>query len=478
MTRKPHRGPHAKECPLADPFILHTPVLDPAAGRLTARYGVPGFGEFSETVEFPAPLPPGPATEALAGLAAAVMGTSYFKLAPASEIRLAMPAGPALLALILDTYTHGLGEFHVRNGLPFPPALRLVAEPVHGSGAASIAAPASLPPAASGPLAARRAIVAFGGGKDSHVAMDLVAWAGIEAEPVSVILAERVGARLVRMLPASDGRPLTLIRRTIDPRLIALAREGQGLNGHIPITAINSALLALHAHARGAEQVVFANERAASAPTLHLEDGTPVNHQHSKSLGYEALLRDVLATVPGLELAYYSILRPASELWTIRHLVRHCEGALDVFASCNRNFVFGGPDALAADRNWCGACAKCVYTGVLLASVLPPGRVEAVMRAAVFARGENEHFLRELAGISPVKPWECVGEIEEVAAALDRILGDPAWAGQPVLDAVRADFRSRWPDQRALAARYAASHTLTGDHFIPAEVFAAMAAAG
>jgi len=448
---------------VAEPFVIHPPTLDAAAGRLTARYSVPGFGDFTETVAFAGPLPGDSASAALADMAAVVLGTSYFKLAPAGEIAVRMPLDPALSALLIDTYTHGLGEFHVRNGLPFPPELQLQAEE------------RDWPPGPA-PVRPARAVTAFGGGKDSHVAMDLVARAGRASEPVSVILAERVGARLARMLPGGRAGDLSLIRRTIDPRLIALARAGKGLNGHIPITAINSVLLMLHAHGRGASEVVFANERAASAPTLELADGTPVNHQHSKSLGYERRLREAFGRVPGLGIDYYSVLRPASELWTIRHLVRHCPDALDVFASCNRNFVFGGPDALAEDRNWCCACAKCVYTAVLLASVLAPGEVERVMGEAVLARAENEAFLRELAGISPVKPWECVGEIEEVAAALDRILRDPDWAGQPVLEAIAEPFRARWPDADALAARHAASFTLTGEHFIPGPVFAAMVA--
>ncbi|MEO1785695.1 MAG: hypothetical protein AAFR41_01610 [Pseudomonadota bacterium] len=445
---------------MADPFKILVPEIAFDTGTVIFRYVVPGFGDFEERVVFPRPLPTGPAITRLANAAACVIGTSYFKLAPAAAIAIDMPLSPPLLALAEDTYTHGLGEFYVRNGLAFPPDISLTAPPGDDNGSHRDAQ------APSG------AIVAFGGGKDSHVAADLLARAGIDAEPVSVILAEKVGSRLSGML---DG-DLTFIRRTIDPRLIALGRAGRGLNGHIPITAINSVLLTLFAAATGRAQVVFANERAASSPTIKLETGTEVNHQHSKSLGYEALLRAVFDAVPGLDVDYFSILRPTSELWTIRYLVDHCPGALRTFASCNRNFVFEGPSALAEDRNWCLTCSKCVYTAVLLATKMGPDRLKSVMGGNPFEIADNTLHLEKLSGILPVKPWECVGEIEEIAAALDRIYKTPAWAGLPVLDAVEPAFRRRWPNSAALEKRYDASFALAGENFIPAPLFSVMTA--
>ncbi|MCR9129983.1 MAG: hypothetical protein NXI12_10700 [Alphaproteobacteria bacterium] len=433
-----------------DPFVIRAPELDAGTGMLRCAYDHPEFGAFIETVAFPQ-LPGGEASGNLAQLAAIVMGTSYYKARPAGRIVCAFALTPAARRLAELTCGPGLGEFYVRNALTYPPALEIEAEE---------AAPALVDrPALNDPP---RAVCAFGGGKDSHVAASILAEAGASVERASVFLSDKVAARMQTMSEA----PLTFIQRTIDPRLIEISRSGQALNGHIPITAINSVLLTLHAEAQGLDWVVFANERAASEPTMEV-NGHPVNHQFSKSLEFEDALRAAFSEA-GARAEYFSILRPVSELWTAHYLAAR-SGALDIFASCNRNFVFAGPAVLEEGRRWCGQCAKCVYTAVLLAPFLSLGRHAAVFQSRPLHDRANVEFLREIAGLTDAKPWECVGERREVAAALAYLLKQADWREAPLVAGIETELFETW-DRADLDAAWDEALKARSEHRMPEAV--------
>ena len=439
-----------------DTFAIAAPQIDAASGGLRCAYTHPEFGAFEETVTFPK-LADTPATQALARLAAIVMGTSYYKARPTGRIVCDFALTPAARRLAELTCGPGLGEFYVRNGLTYPPDLTVEADD---------GAPVSPKPAP--PNDSPRAACAFGGGKDSHVAASILSEAGAEVERVSAFLSSRVAERMQTMSEA----PLTLMQRTIDPRLIEISRSGQALNGHIPITAINSVLLTLHAEAQGLDWVVFANERAASESTMEA-GGHRVNHQFSKSLEFEDALRAAFGE-SGARAAYFSILRPVSELWTAHYLATR-SGALDIFASCNRNFVFAGPEALEAGQRWCGQCAKCVYTAVLLAPFLSLGRHAAVFQSRPLHNRANGEFLREIAGLTDAKPWECVGERREVAAALAHLLTLEDWREAPLVAGIEAELFDFW-DRADLETAWNEALSARSEHRMPQDVARVMGA--
>lgn len=441
---------------MTEAFRILTPTIDAASGRLHCTFEHPEFGSFSESVAFPA-LAGGAASTGLAQLAAIVMGASYYKARPTGRIALDFPVAAAARRLAELTYGPGLGEFYVRNGLAYPPALVIDAAPGEG--------PQAPPRSAS---SSPRAVCAFGGGKDSHVAASILAEAGAEVERVSVFLSEKVAARMQTM----SETPLTFIQRSIDPRLIEISRSGQALNGHVPITAINSVLLTLHAEAQGMDWVVFANERAASEATMQV-GGHPVNHQFSKSLEFEDALRAAFREA-GARAEYFSILRPVSELWTAHYLATR-SGALDIFASCNRNFVFAGPAVLEDGQRWCGQCAKCVYTAVLLAPFLSLGRHAAVFQSRPLHERGNAEFLREIAGLTGAKPWECVGERREVAAALAHLLTQEDWREAPLVAGVEAELFQHW-DRADLEAAWSEALAARSEHRMPDAVERVMGA--
>ena len=77
------------------------------------------------------------------------------------------------------------------------------------------------------------AVVPVGGGKDSLVALDIVARSGRRP----IVLGIDTSGDPLGTLELERFHPVVRVRRTIDPTLLALNARG-ALNGHIPITAI------------------------------------------------------------------------------------------------------------------------------------------------------------------------------------------------------------------------------------------------
>src|SRR3546814_1091439 len=104
------------------------------------------------------------------------------------------------------------------------------------------------------------------------------------------------------------------------PQLFDFNRQG-AWNGHIPVTAVNSAILVLAAVLHGAGQVVFSNERSASYGSM-IEGTGEVNHQWSKGWEFERMFGEHVErnVAPGLH--YYSLLRPLSELAVARQFAK------------------------------------------------------------------------------------------------------------------------------------------------------------
>jgi hypothetical protein len=437
------------ETALAERFAVGSWAVVGEEVRFAYRCG--HYGEFTETLRFPG------CAQALASLTAdqralldllsAALGVSYYK-ARASG-RLDAPALTASgLTLTRALYTEGLGEFYIRNALPYPPALEIATQAVP-------AQPAPAPRAGTD-----NAVVAFGGGMDSHVALALVEKAGARAQLASVVLSEKVA----RVIADCTDRQVYFIERRLDPRLLAANKEG-ALNGHIPVTAIHSLILVFYASVTGADWVVLANERSADEATVNV-DGHGVNHQFSKTFAAEKLIRDAVAeAMPGGP-EYFSALRAVGELWIARELA-DLPDALARFRSCNRNFVFSDSERALKGVRWCGQCAKCVFTALMMAPFLNRAQAKEIFGGDILDNLENLPLAGELAGFTDAKPWECVGTIDEVSAALAHLGADPEWADAAVIKALSMRVRER-AGSAALAKRFSAALTERGPSFVPA----------
>lgn len=395
----------------SEPFHIRHVDADPATGLIRLHYGFAGGPEFVEEVE----LPPGgpdrrPGFDAAARLLLLLAGTSYYKSRAPGSVVVEVPTTLAERDLVTAVYDHGLREFAYTNRLPIP----LVDRFDWAGGLVEAARPGPIPEAIERPL------IPFGGGKDSTVVMTLVP----EGQPVTVnptTTHHRAAAVL--------GRDLISVRRRID-RLDELTSSNR-LNGHVPITAVISAIALLLAARDGYSAVVMANEAAASEPTLWTgPSGLPVNHQWSKSADFELLMRNAIAD-GGVGVGYFSLLRSMSEQQIISILSGRRE-VLPYLLSCNR--AFAGRTAGSADeapQQWCGECPKCLFTFLLLATELEPEELVGIFGADLLDLDERSGGFEAL--WAPEKPFECIGERADAALAMTRLAADPRWAAHTVV---------------------------------------------
>lgn len=440
---------------MADRFVATSWRRRPEDGAFEFAYACPKFGDFVETVTLPDAArakPLGPVGARIASLLHGVLGVSYYKAVAAPEIEVnTLPPSPAAIAFLGALYRDGLGEFFVRNDLPYPPQQRFMFGGAHGS-------TALLEEEASGPRRGR-AVLAFGGGKDSYVALDVIEASGPQPELVTVALSDRVA----KTIQSTTYRPLTIIRRGLDPKLIEANKQG-ALNGHVPVTAINSLILVLYAHLIGAPRVVFANERSAEEATTEV-GGLAVNHQFSKSFQAEKLLRAALAEAR-VPVDYFSVLRPFSELWIARRLCSMPD-ALRLFRSCNRNFVQA--DAQAPARAWCGQCAKCAFTALITAPFLSRGESETVFGSDILNSVAATDHIASTLGLGHVRPWDCVGGVLETAATLHHLASLPRWADARAVKTLAPATAVRF-GARELEQAWRDAFRCEGEHFLPKDL--------
>jgi hypothetical protein len=233
---------------------------------------------------------------------------------------------------------------------------------------------------------------------------------------------------LVVALAGRAGLELLVVRRHLSPNLAELNRSG-ALNGHVPITAIVSLVAVLGSALYGYDTIAMAIERSASEETV-LVDGVPVNHQYSKSLDFERLMGGLLATSVDPRLTYASALRPYSELAIARSfapLTRYHS----TFCSCNTAFRHSAGD----DDRWCGECAKCRFVGLMLAPFMSRDALSAVIGRDMFADPRQVDGFAALMSDDD-KPFECVGERRESAAAMRMLSERPEWRVSPVVAAL------------------------------------------
>jgi UDP-N-acetyl-alpha-D-muramoyl-L-alanyl-L-glutamate epimerase len=244
-------------------------------------------------------------------------------------------------------------------------------------------------------------LVPIGGGKDSIVTLELLRK---EFEVRPFILNPR-GASLETCFKAGfSNTQVAEVNRKLDPLLLKLNDEGF-LNGHTPFSAMLAFYTLLVSAFTGNKYIALSNESSANEPTVA---GTEVNHQYSKSYGFESDFRTYVANYISGDFNYFSFLRPLSEL-QIGMLFSKNVKYYPVFKSCNVG---------SKTDSWCGSCPKCLFAWIILSPFIPINELVLVFGKNMYEDPTLLPFLKELTGIDEVKPFECVGTIDEVNAAL------------------------------------------------------------
>ena len=376
-----------------------------------------------------------------------ITGVSYYKAAVPNEIRIEGYAIDAATAVLMEqVYVHGLGEFAYRNGLS-----------LHGRVRFPVAAQAPAPAAAAAAGLREHALAAIGGGKDSLVSIEALRGAGVD-QTVTWI----GGSQLIAACAARTGLPTLNIGRALAPELFEYNRQG-AWNGHIPVTAINSAIMVLAALLHGVDQVVFSNERSASYGSMIPGTGE-VNHQWSKGWAFESAFGAYVQSHVAADLQYYSLLRPLSELAVARQFARtdHYDAH---FSSCNRNFHLLGE---RPTNRWCGVCPKCHFVFLALAPFMPKPRLVGIFGRNLLDDANQTGGFDALLEYQDHKPFECVGEGQESRAAMAALGDRPEWREDVIVARFNREIR---PQLDASELAVAPLLEIGGEHRIPAALW-------
>lgn len=424
--------------------------LDAATGVARLVYAFDGGPELVETVTIPgAPFEldahrQAAATRALR-LLHLIAGVSYYKAAVPEEIRIEGYAIDADTATLLQTiYENGLGEFAYRNGLQLRGRIVFPA----------VDLPAPAPAPALG--LAGHALVAIGGGKDSLVSIEALREAGVEQTVAWV-----GGSQLIAACAARTGLGTMNIGRQLAPELFEYNRSG-AWNGHIPVTAVNSAILVLAAVLHGMDQVVFSNERSASYGSM-IEGTGEVNHQWSKGWAFEQAFGDHVQRHVAADLHYYSLLRPLSELAVARQFAR-TDRYDQHFSSCNRNFHILGERPV---QRWCGVCPKCHFVFLALAPFMPKPRLVGILGRNLLDDEAQAAGYDALLEYHDHKPFECVGEGQESRAAMAALAQRPEWREDELVERFAREIQPRLGGVPEIATLL----ELSEEHRIPADLW-------
>ena len=436
-------------------------------GEVTLRYALEDGPEFTERISLPVGETLDAARrqslEGLLSLLHLLAGVSYYKTALPARVSFESGApGPAVARLLEALYSEGLGELAYVNGLPRLPRPRFQAggegpaPPAPPRAGARVRSGAATPAEAATPGGEpRRVLVPVGGGKDSAVAIEAVRAAGLETALFSLGDAAPI-ARTVEVAEL----PWLIARRQLDPLLFDLNAAG-ALNGHVPVTAIVTAVAVLTAAVHGFDTVALANERSASAGNVGF-DGVVVNHQFSKSLAAERLFSAALAEL-GAGVRQLSVLRGASEL-AIARAFAGMERYHAAFTSCNAIFRID-PDLRAS--SWCRDCPKCRFVFLALAPFVEPSRLTTIFGGDMLADERQYEGFALLAAGGGHKPFECVGEEQESLAAMRLLAADERWREHAVVRRLAAEMLPAHPLPEGDPA---AALALGDDHDVPARL--------
>jgi hypothetical protein len=438
-------------------FIFENYHYDPTVSTLSLRYRFAGGPRFEEQLIFdfvPRQLSP-EASEVLDRIFRLIFlmsGVSYYKaFIPQTLICESFPVDCTTAELLQKFYEKGLAEFAFRNQI----ALRGHLE-IRWS---------DTPPAAPVDLDMPRCTcVPVGGGKDSIVTLECLKRSG---EPL--ILFSLGDAEPIRACIAAAGLPFVRVHRRLDSGLFKLNAAG-ALNGHVPITGILSAIALAGAVMAGCDVIAMSNEHSASAPNLRINN-TEINHQFSKSLEFEKDFSEYLRNQISPSIAYFSLLRPLSEIEIARRFAKSRE-YFRIFRSCNTAFR---QLLTARGGGWCCNCPKCRFVFLALSPFIAKAELIGIFGNNLLDDETQRDGFAQLCGLQEHKPFECVGEIAESAAVMSHLASHPDWREDAVVRQLQAGFAAL---QQRDPAEYRALFELKRPHRVPDSYMAMLDACG
>ena len=325
-----------------------------------------------------------------------LIGTSYYKAHPTKKVSLKTPLDEFQAQFFNTVYQEGLSQFAFENQLD----RNDLAQFETGSESSPTAIEAQ---SYSGILSLQS------GGKDSLLTATLFQ----EQNPSYLYISSSDNHPLVL---DELGGELQIIKREIDKT--ALNRTG-GLNGHVPITYIVESLALIQAIINHQSTIMTSIGREGNEAHAYIGD-LAVNHQWSKTWPAEQLMSEYVKRYISPDLHIGSPLRGFSELKIAELFAKKCwDGYGHRFSSCNvANYRQGTNNR---ELGWCGNCAKCANTYLLFSPFIERTELDSLYaNQSLFIKPDLTGTFKGLLGVDGfMKPFECIGEIDELRQAYE-----------------------------------------------------------
>ncbi|MDB5165406.1 MAG: hypothetical protein JWM00_296 [Candidatus Saccharibacteria bacterium] len=412
-------------------FIFDSYSFDHKSEEATFHYLFSDGRQFTETVQFNASQEYNAnVLDRALFLAFVLIGTSYYKTFPTREVVFTNHSiDVQQVEFFNSVYQEGMSQFAFENGLTRDQLAQFV----------STSDQTEEPPAYEG-----RGILALeSGGKDSLLVASLLKAAGKDFTPWYVTSSLEHPQVL-----DTFKEPLLVTKRTLDHTALAKARDEGGKNGHVPVTYILQSLALVQAILLGKDTILASIAHEGEEAHDWIGD-LPVNHQWSKTWSAEQALVSYIDTYVATGFAIGSPLRQFSELKVAELFVAHAWDEYGhSFSSCNvGNYQQGhGNSAL----KWCGECPKCANSYLLFAPFLDAVELQSLFNGQdLFIKPLLENTFKGLLGVDGImKPFECVGEIDELRLAYHRALAEGGYHPLPFeVPESSFDYTKTYPTQ-------------------------------
>jgi hypothetical protein len=363
-------------------------------------------------------------------LAFVLVGISYYKTFPSVEVHLDTPVDKWQADFLNTVYQEGLGQYAYFNRLTRDDLAHFKASTKHLS-------------IKSVKYNGEGVIALQSGGKDSLLTAvmlekaqkEFVSWYVSNGESHPIIL-DDVGDNLV------------ITRRKIDRPGLQKAFDHGAKNGHVPITYIIQSLAVIQAILLNKKEILVSIAHEGEEPHAFIGD-LAVTHQWSKTWTAEQLFADYVAKYISPDIHVGSPLRNHSELRVAELFAKNCWADFGhEFSSCNvANYMQGDDNT---HLSWCGNCPKCANSYLLFAPFLPASELKSIFGGQdLFAKDSLSLTFKGLLGIDGIpKPFECVGEIDELRAAYHMALAQGGYDKLPFeVPKSTFDYKKAYPSQ-------------------------------
>ena len=387
-------------------------------GLISLCYALDDQHQFREEICFPTPFPEiNPEKRKILKRALQYLhimtGISYYKTACPENLSIeTQPLSKNAAAFFAKIYQKGLAQFRFTNDLDLEKEISFPYQKNFGPESFKLELKEGY-------------FLPIGGGKDSLVSLEILKSSNIPIELVSI-----GKFPVLETLSKQVNLPWKFITRKLSPHLFELNSQG-ALNGHVPVSAINSFILLFAGILYEKPAVVMSNEWSANFGNT-VAQGIEVNHQYSKSIEFEKDFLSLVNEEIWQDFSYFSLLRPLSEI-AIARLFAKREKYLESFSSCNSSFRL---TKSAEVSTWCCKCPKCCFVFLILAPYLPKEQLLEIFGSNLLANYDLQETFFELAGLCGHKPFECVGDYDEVCYAFWLLQQNTIWKEDPIVKAV------------------------------------------